>query len=71
MNNLKDNTNLEVYEILANAYATYAGCIGHSKTHYNSLIVQACEEELTRRDLEIPSTDILRAYGVYNGEGSY
>jgi hypothetical protein len=68
---LRKMTSETLLATLANCAATYYGCSGHNKAHWNSVRMAECREELVRRKLAQPSVEDLLTVGVFNGTGAY
>ena len=51
----------------ANTWETYNNCLGHSKSHYNHLILGQYDTELASRGVAADET----IQGVFNGAGTY
>lgn len=67
---IKDLTNEELIQHLANAMHTGAVCLGHTKAEMNERNEILLRAEVKSRGLDIPGVKDLYARGQFNGPGS-
>jgi uncharacterized protein (DUF2252 family) len=67
MNDLKQKSEEQLIQMLANARKTQALCGGHCKAAQNENIAIDIQKELLRRGLNIPPLQYLYEIGEFNG----
>jgi len=67
---MKNLTNDELLERLANATATDYGAGGHSKGYRNEAKSKEYKDELISRGVDVPPVKSLLEVGKFNGIGS-
>lgn len=67
---MKNLTNDELIQHLANALHTEAICLGHKKAARNEEAVAQYRVEADKRGLTVPGRTELYAMGQFNGPGS-
>ncbi len=67
---MKEKTNEELVQMLANARTTQYECFGHAKSDNNAHNAKIYEQQLKNRGVKVPDIDELLIIGRYNGIGS-
>lgn len=67
---MKNKTNDQLLQMLANATKTKYCAGGHTKAQLNENRMRAIEEEMRKRKMYLPSIDERLEIGIFNGEGS-
>ena len=55
----------------ANCIYTYSTCGGHDKAYRNAQRIEALEEEMRRRGMTVPNSEVAYTFGTFNGKGAY